>query len=337
MTRLIEAPAFRDAYRAFRNNEPTGSVNGYHADLFEYRMDARNALNERLHGNFWKSPDLACDTNVILPPNGSLAFVDVRLEEDKMPPFDEFNPYALACTYANTRSRFAQLGVEVPPDATSEITRTFGWRVENGKHVFVATMPVRNHSGRPISVQEGSSFAYLYYWDGKYIEGGELLKLMGDKLVIPDKDRHLWKWWYGNSKNRGIEDIKGIEFLLDEESKAWIPPSDEIMNLDAGNAYNHNRGEVDKYLVKGIPEQEKPLLWIAETAAEFEIKEGVNGLVDTLVPRNVVSSFYDNESQTNSVVIAGGNTYGKMRTEIISSTTDALRPKSSVMRFVKAA
>lgn len=335
MSNRLETPEFREAYRAFRRGEAVSSVLDPHVrELFAYRMEVREELNAR--GKFWISPDIATDMDVIIPPNRTAKYVDIRLEPDKLSPFTEYNPYAVSCAYETTRSRFAQLGLEVIEGSSAEIARTFYWtQEEDGSKRYGAAVPVVNYAARPIFLPRGTRFFYLYYWDWKTIQGEELVDLVGKEIGLSGEEGKEWKWSYWPRFEGQVEGINGIELLIDEESQQWVPSGNEPMSISDGSIENHNRAGVDAYLAKPIPKVEKPILWIAETQSEVNLKEGVNGIVGRFIPRSESEPEYF-EFQTNALLLQGGNTYGKMRTEIYSATTPDLIPKSSFVRFARA-
>jgi hypothetical protein len=132
--------------------------------------------------------------------------------------------------------------------------------------------------------------------------------------------------------------LQGIEFFLNPESRAWIPPSNEPMTISDAPIANHNRAEVDQFLTQPIPESSEPLFWVAETSASLEISPAVHGLIDWVVTQSGKAVATDNNShyQINSILIKGGDTSGKMRVEIFSPTIEEIIPRTVLLRFARA-
>lgn len=197
----------------------------------------------------------------------------------------------------------------------------------------------KNFAARAIHLPFDTKFFYLYYWDGSTIRGKQLKDLVGSKIKVnPDDQNKKWRYWYGPYASARDEDIRGIEFFIDPESRAYVPPHPEPMLLSDAPSANHNRSGVDQYLVKPIPQSAKPMLWIAETMSEIELDKSVNGLVDQAVSRmsHPVGMYENGDFQSNSIFVKGGNTYGKMRNEIVSETTEGKIPESTLVRFAWA-
>ena len=329
----------REAYRSMRVNGSMTPAN-YQVALFGYRTDVRRELGVQFGDKFWISPDLGTKYDVVIPPNGGMTLVDIALDPATLVPFSSFHPYSLSTISATTRSRFAQLGLEVPQNAFTDIARTFYWTPRaDGTKQFGALVPVRNLAARPIEMSAGTNFFSGFYWNGKTLTGGELYNAVGNTIRISGKENETWRWFYGKDSIGKIADVRGIEFFIDEESRSWVPSGIEPMYLDGEPAINHNRACVDKYLQSPIPNRPSSTLVIAQTIADIELEPSVHGIVNmSVIPgedsdEEVVSS----ASQTNSVLIRGGNTFGKMRTEILETPAQSGKPQTSLMQFVRAA
>lgn len=299
--------------------------------LLLYRRYVREKLKETLGGKFWIGPDLATTAELTIEPD-SLAYIPISLPAN-LSPFTNFHPCALSCTHASTRSRYAQLGLEVS-ETGAEIAKTFQkvWNAD-GSLGYEAQVSVVNQSARAIHLSQGEKFFYLYWWDGTTVTGQKLVDLVGSKIKIRGEQGKDWQWWH-NSAGK----ISGIEFLIDPQSRAWIPPHTKPVRISDGQTINHSRGTVDSYLKKTIPRTEKPLFWIAETSAEITLDPPIHGLVDMSVACGM-GACVDGGSrdfQTNSIIIQGGNTAGRIRTEICSPTTEDKIPQAILLRFTMA-
>ncbi|HVZ66964.1 MAG TPA: hypothetical protein VG917_01760 [Patescibacteria group bacterium] len=337
MTNSIEVPGFAEAYQTFRQNQtgPIYSIPRHEAVLALYRAEARQELDTRFEGKMWLGPDIAVNKDVVIPPNG-MAIAEIDIDPILLQPFFELSNYAIACARLTTRSRFAQLGIHVPSDASGDIAKNFH-QVEkpDGSKAYASWLPVINYARRPILLPEGTTFFYPYFWNSKFMKGKEIKDALNNNLFIKGEQGRDWNFWYGIAPEGNDGEIQGIELNIDETSHAYIPQNDETMSINHSPAENHNRSSVDQYLVKPVPQSTDRILWIGETKAEIELAKGVNGMFNWVVPRPTYDPRFDYEFQTNSVIAIGGNARGKMRTEIYSATTPELMPKSTVMRFVK--
>lgn len=279
--------------------------------LLAYRENVRAKLNKL---GFIIIPDIASAKDQIVPANG-LAFIPVVIPEDFFP-IPNLHPYALSIFHTTTRSRYAMAGLEV---------------VEGG--ILHNAVTVINHANRPIGLSKGEAFCYAYYSDGKTMRGEDLGSRIGTeqdaKIRVVGRENVDWRKWYGVNKTHTPENLEGIDFMIDPESRRWIVPSDEPIRLHDKVAENHLRGLLDTYLTKPIPQTDKQMFWISESSAELYLDSSVHGILQWHVSES------DHDFQTNSVLFKGGNTYGKIRNEIVSSTTEERIPKSVIMRFVK--
>jgi hypothetical protein len=345
MVSIAESPLFNQAYNQFRQGETGVALDPKETTLFDYRLLKRAELNKELEGRFWVGPDIAVAADATIPPRGRV-FVPITLP-DKLVPFSCLNhPYDFSILYATTRSRFGQLGLEVLESTGLSIAQTLHLvQKENETEEFQAIISVVNYALRPIDLPKGTEFFYPYYWDGKTIIGQALVNLLGTEVKISGVEGKDWRWWYGQFVKGGPlhpkhipgNEVQGIELFLDPESRAWIPPSDKPITISDAEAENHNRAEVDRYL-KPVPESNESLLWIAQTLSDFYISPLIHGLADRAVTQGGEPVATDDNShhQTNAILIQGGNTSGKMRTEIFSPTTEDKIPQTVLLRFARA-
>lgn len=279
--------------------------------LFAYREAVRAELNKR---GFIITPDIASAKDQVVPANG-LAFIPVTIPKDFFP-IPNLHPYALSVLHATTRSRYAQVGLGI---------------VKGG--ILHNTVTVINHSNRPIELSKGEAFFYAYYFDGKTMRGKELDSRIGSapnaKIRVVGEENMNWRKWYGVDKTHAPQNLEGIEFMIDAESRRWIPPNDKPIRLHDKVAANHLRGLLDTFLTKPIPQTDGQMFWVSESSAELYLDSSVHGILEWFVSES------DHDFQTNSVLFRGGNTYGRIRNEIVSPTTEERIPKSVIMRFVK--
>lgn len=299
---------------------------------FGFRTAVRRELEERPE-NFWLSPDIAAAEDTLVYP-GKVTSVTINLPHP-VPPFTDlksftdprlapYQPLSVSCAYGHTRSRFAQLGLHLRPEAGAAIAETIE-PIDDSypSRGYRAIVWVQNYARRPILLHEGTRFFNLYYFKST-ITGSTLRNLVGSQIKIDGVMGRDWRFW-SSRPEYGL--AQGIEFLIDPKSRRWVEPSDEPMTLNDGPSDNHNRAGVDNYL-SPAPKTEERIFWIAGTVTNIELDRTVNGLTDRTVKEGAT-----HDLQTNSLIIAGGNTTGKLRTEIYSPTREGLVPTHSLMKF----
>lgn len=324
---------FDEAYTNFAKGTRQNPF-GFSADdiiLSLYRLWVREKLKELFGGKFWVGPDIATANSARLEPN-CRTLVPIAIPSD-LKPFTDLHPYAFSCVYASTRSRYAQLGLEVSKATGVEIAATLQ-PVQDSHDSYKALIPVINQGVRAIHLSCGEKFFYLYWWGGATVTGQKLVDLVGSKIKIEGEQGKDWQWWHNSAG-----EIGGVEFLIDPQSRAWIPPHTEPARISDGQTVNHSRDIVDAYLKKPVPQTGKPLFWVGETRAEITLDPSVHGLVDMSVACSMGACISEEENfdfQANSVLIQGGNTAGRLRTEICSPTTEDKIPQAILLRFAMA-
>lgn len=113
---------FHDAYARLQNGVRHNHLSPDDRLLFGYRMHFRDKLQQELQGHFYVGTDIGtaddvtigADSHAIVP----IAVIDTLFQQIST------HPYAFSTAYATTRSRFAQLGLEVSADAGKFIAET---------------------------------------------------------------------------------------------------------------------------------------------------------------------------------------------------------------------
>ncbi|MCL4354717.1 hypothetical protein M1349_04620 [Patescibacteria group bacterium] len=304
--------------------------------LRELRKNWSEQTKRKFGNTFHFSPDIASAENIVIYPNEP-TLVPVSFPKD-MPPFIDSNlletglaSYALDHAEGHTRSRFAQLGLEVTENPGLWISNTGFVSGEN----IEAKVIVKNYSKRPILLPEGTDFFNLYFWNKKIAMNNELRDIIGSKIQISGIEGQDWRYWYCID-GYGEDLLAGIELKINPDSRSWIPPSSEPMVISGLQAENHNRSAVDEYLESPIPQSEKKILWIAETSSRLKLN-GVTGILSMAVsPAGMPIKTHENGGfQTNSVVLQDGNTDSHIRTEIFSATLEDQIPQHVLVHFTK--
>lgn len=338
----LENKLFDGAYHNFRRgfvDEIKTGINENDQILFHYRNIYRQELNsflEQQKQRFWVSQDIGTTVDVTVQPQ-NIRIIPVSLPRSFLP-IESLNNYAFSCVFAATRSRFAQLGLEVLESSGNSIAQTI-IPIENGKtnEGFIALVPVFNHSARPIHLPETTKFFYLYYSNGALITGKNLKELIGKEIKIGGKEGYHYNLWTDPRIAAANNPVRGIELLIDPKSRRWIKPQSIPITISDDPMPNHNRAQVDSFLEKPIPRSKTPIFWVAQTLAEVELDNSIVGLMDTIVetPNPINRDFIQAEYQTNSLIIRNGFS-GRIRTEIVSRTIPSQIPKKVLLTFARA-
>ncbi len=305
-------------------------------DRGAFIRDARRLVveevKEEVGGSFWKSADVKTANDFVVQPGGERTRVSVVIPED-LGPFAKYVPWGLSLPYATTRSRYAQLGLEICPHTDLSMSHSCYPSEPDYEGIRIADVYVKNFSQRAIRLPEDTGFFYLYYFNSPPLRGKNLMKMVGNDIKIGGEEGVDWRWWC--PKTRDVDKIEGIEFFIDPESKAWIAPDNTEITIGSGSASNHNRAGVDAYLESPVPVVKDPILTIAESKSSLELSEDVNGLVETGVVYggNRIGIVDPHARHLDSIYMEGGNTYGKFRTEVLGATTPTLSPQTVAIRF----
>lgn len=295
-------------------------------DRVLYRMLYRQELEKRVGKKFWKSQDIPVAEDFTLEC-GYLSYVPFLLPSN-LAPFEGLPADVFCYAGSSTRSRYAQIGVDVLPPAGQVIAETLEYEnypKDEGK-IFRVYAPVGNNSNRPIHFSEGSGLFTLYIHPtlvqpqliregkrlSKLVENGEI-RLSGQK----GKD-----WMLRSS---------GIVLRIDPEKRMWIPQSPDSSPLqipdEAGIDY---RAVIDRYS-EPVPISASLLHWRGETVSAIQLGAGINAIIDRnpSIDGHVPTRTF----HTNSVVVDEGFD-STIRTEIISPT-DSDSPNYILLRFFK--
>lgn len=295
-------------------------------------------LVRQLKRRLWKSLDVTICKAVILPP-GSSVDISVRLPKD-LGPFEGLHPHMLSSAEISTRSRLAQLGIEVPPSASAEIAKSLRVTQTSDREAEISTI---NHSTRPIHLPEATRLFRLFAFDhSTYAMGENLKKLVSEGLIKIEGEEGLdWKWGVDLVDSQNPDDICGIEFRLDPDKRLWLKPDPENtpVSIDDNSGTDY-RNHLDS-LLSPVPPRESAL-WIGETTARLTLDPSINGILEkeTTINRTTILRFGGSQTivrfggrQTNSILIDGGATNWKIRTEILGPTTEGRMPNSVLIRF----
>lgn len=307
-------------------------------DIGSYVREARRQINEEIRETttgFWKSGDIATAESIVVEPGRPIA-VDVVVPDD-LGPLDLYYPWSLHLAYVHTRSRFAQLGLEVRQTAGIAMSCMARPEYECDDSRHLSTVFVDNHSQRAVYLPEDTRLFNLYYYTAQPLRGENLIKSIGTDISIGGQEGEDWRWWYAGEEKR-LENIEGIEFFIDFDSRAYIPPNPVPIVINDGSALNHNREEVASYLRRPIPIQREHLLTIAKSKSTLDLSILVHGLVDTgLSYRNYPIGTHSVEGhQLASVIMEGGSTSGQFITEFLENTLESTSPRTVAVRFFPA-
>lgn len=208
---------------------------------------------EKLGDKVWKSADVSVATGVTLQAGGIANIPAV------IPSLEPFTPEVLPYANFSTRSRYAQVGIDVSHSVGKLMYET----LQEVKDELVALVPVRNNSARPVSFSQGTRFCRLVIEPPEAsIERKSVLSMIerGEITVSGEQGRD-WEVLFG--KKLGLLWLK-----LNPDKRFWVPshPADVPIEIpdDPGIDY---RSLVDSFL-KSAPISETSIHWVGETVSK---------------------------------------------------------------------
>lgn len=283
---------------------------------------------------FWKGADIASTQNVIVPRLG-YSSVGMNIPHGGLPNFLVQHPELASKIRASTRSRWAQLGLEIEDNGTqlqeALASSSQGFENPNGLDISVQ---VNNHSQRDILIPLGARVFRSFYETEKHkYVGNDLLKVIESKKVaVEGKPGETWEIAYDSKKTP-----VGMYVKITNDRR-WIPRdrsrNPKLMQIsDKGDKY---RDEIDQMLVP-VPETPQVKLWIGETV-RMTLAHEINGILHSAVSPNLQGrgSLNSFGTHVNSHLIDGGKTDWGVRVEVNSSTVRAQMPNFAYFYFVKA-
>lgn len=275
-------------------------------------------VGERL----WKGPDVSSTNSVLLMPSQSAA-VPILITSESFPPRDAFFSKNLAALEVSTRSRVAQLGVEVCGILKEGVPQNIlrDWQSLNGNvHSFEAKIKVKNHCKRPIRIPENFPIFRFFHETIASSIIGKALKFMyeEEKLKIEGEEGKDWEWSMKRNNTTGEMEPIGLFIKIDSQGRKYISPSDTPIILD--DKVHDYRKSIDS-ISEPIRETSDSILWVGETP---KITLGED--LEIILGKSAFHDFREMRSdgmgrQINSRLIDGGRTDWKIRVEILSPTT----------------
>lgn len=276
-------------------------------------------FRRRMEGKFWKSPDITLFEDAVLEA-GKEQPVPIIIPLLTFVPFVDMPTDTLAFAQISTRSRFAQLGIEVARDTVHEIVRDI---TSNDRYItekgLLTKVPVINRASRRIRIPQGVGLFQFYYESSPCVQDKELMDLVESGAVSIDGEKGK-DWDYDVLFDEYVNSRRpvGIRFRLDSKRKLWLPPkriwlpgeTEEKPIEIPDTPENDYRRVIDGFL-QPVPSSEKPIHWIGETISRLKLDPNVNAVI--------VAVNSDEWRHVNSLLIEGGTDW-KIRTEIVSPT-----------------
>lgn len=270
---------------------------------------------------FFKTPDLAIIRPTLVNP-GSSSAVSVTIDDITRALVKSARNISMIS--ASMRSRFAQLGLDMDPEAVPEFIKQL---LTEGA---TADFQLYNHSLRPVQLSEGTRLLRLFYEPADAILAGkELSQAIGEgKIQLGGARGKDWEWAYDDlGKRMGV-------FIRINDRRLWIPPGEDVISINSeGSDY---RKEIDSIL-KPLPvlEDDRKALWIGETAVSIALGASVEGVLDSRILRDLDNPSLDFVgTQTNSFLI-DSKTKWPVRLEVRSSTNPKRIPRFARFHFLQ--
>lgn len=298
------------------------------SQLAPLREEFGAQLKFLLKDHYWVSDDILIAEKRKIPA-GDWRTIPIILAD--LGPFRDLNPYALALAWVTTRSRFAQLGLEMQEHGRMMI----GESMRPGKDGLMhAETIVYNHADRDLGLAANSAVGLMIYGEREPLTGDDVSFAIRRRMLIQGIEGDDWVEYY--SPETGV--LSGIELFIDPNSRKTIKPGKKPMRIDNGPVSLHNRAGVNKYLEKYNPRPNEQTFVVSETTANMYLPPQIHGFCSQDVVR---SGLIDVKAfQTNSIFLAGGNT-GKpdlpnaIRAEHVVFPGGRI-PNSLIVRFANA-
>lgn len=295
-------------------------------------------MSERLRSHedpflYWIGPDISTDEDVVIY---SHALVPVVITPESLPSLFGKRPEVLRPFRASARSRYAQLGLDPYEAITQQIahalmktdSQSLSGEVTKS---FIADVLIYNHGERPIHLGEGSKAFRLYNrFERPLAAGQEVIDLVkSGQVQLKGEQGKDWEWAYFSGREGKQEDIYGINIRINDENRKWIPPDPQNIPIRLDERESNNRRSFDS-LSEEVPEQERNILWVGETAPEIILANSVDAIIDKAALPDISGKIIWDKMgvQTESHLIEGGRTNWRVRVEVKSPTIRKRMPNA---------
>lgn len=289
------------------------------------RISYRQELKKRVGKKFWKSQNIPIAKDFTLEC-GYVVYVPVLLPPN-LSPFEGLPADVFCLASSSTRSRYAQIGVDVLPPAGQVIAETLESEIyPRDGGIIKVYVPVCNYSNRPISFSKESGLFRLYIdpatIEPQFIQEEEKLSRLIENGEVRLNGQKGKDWRLHES---------GIALRIDPEKRMWIPQNPANSPLQISDQTGIDYREVVDRCLEPVPRSSSLLHWRGETVSAIRLKAGINATID----RNpsIDGDVPTRTFHTNSLLVDEGFD-GTIRTEIISST-DSNSPNYILLRFFK--
>lgn len=281
-----------------------------------------------IESKYYKGIDVATKEAAVIR---DVALLAVDITPNHLPPFTLESPYVWESLAVSVRSRYAQVGLDIPTDS---IRSLFEAKFAIGEDNSSARIVVLNHGTRPVRIEKGARPFRLYTDSAKHAEKGEgLVSLIGSEVGIEGKEGA--DWLFGRD-GEGIPN--GVYVRINPESRRWMPPNPDNSEIDVDETVTDYRPLIDPLLepIQTVSNGKKRLI-IAETE-EITLSRNVDAIVDDVVHINDRGHIrFDTGKHTNSRVLDGGKTHWPVRIEMVSEENSDNMPNFVRFYFVRTA
>lgn len=291
------------------------------SDRASFRMMHLHELEERVGNTFWKSPDIAIAQPVLLLP-GQSKFTPINFPAN-LQLFDNLPVDLITYMATSTRSRFAQIGLEVHGAGQLIAESLEDEKYKIGGTPYPATVMLRNHSQRPIEIDKNTPLFRLY--SSTYlahpplrVQGDSLLLLLANgDIELTGEKGHDWDIAYYQYESRQGGPA-GLMLRIDKSSRRWIEPDTAPIKIPEGKDKDY-RVLIDSIL-RPVPAFSERVHWVGETTSEVTLAPSVNGIIESHTATSPgLSGMVDGMDHLASPLIDAGFS-NTIRTEIVSPT-----------------
>lgn len=284
----------------------------------------------------WSGKDVKLVHDTFFKPHDEVeALVECRVEDFPNPRI--WTPQQIR-RRANLsfRSQNAQSGLHSDSSRSIiEALQEYQKAVFQGRQTFEFVIPVWNHFGSPIGIEEGNGLARFYMEPERYVRNGELRNIVGrlrDKkdIEVDGVEGVDWKF-HTEQNNSGGEDETGIALRIKDEGRLYIPDSSSPIILGKGS--EHYRIKLARHLVdaKKRGNLHEDFLWIGETS-KLKMSKRVTAIIDRDAVHEVNSPSLIPGLHLESRLIDPGSAW-PIRVEVISPLEGDRRVDWVLFRF----
>lgn len=296
----------------------------------------RDAGGREVAPRFWKGQDVLVAKDVTVGHLGS--FVEIVIANGSLPLIRTFSDIPkIGRLFPSTRSRLAQLGLEVIEGAQRRVERIIEKQsigsVDLMNRSFSTTVPVVGHGMREVRLEKGTPL-FRFYSPGAPIKGEELEDLVSSgEIAVEGRRGDDWNFVYESPYEKSVPwgiavRITGPRFWI-PSSVSPIPAQEVIETRDYREVLNKFYEPIPK-----IIESKESILWVGETKA-LHLSEKIDAVIDRDVVPNLSAMGRPGKwGEHIDARLIDAESSWPIRVEVVSPIATGRIPNYAVFRFM---